>query len=549
MADTADGALSESDASTVEPGSPNLSPTSTAVESDMQMAHLERIGSYNEKKKWLRAKTSEYVDRVATRTYTFRTNYKAILWSLLLMLSVILVGYSQNLVVSLLAQPQFQERFSSQEDDFGSVWMLAVQMCSVGSSMIGGMMVGWLSSQFPVRFIMASALACFLACTFINFWAPSMSFFLLGTLLQGLCCGGFGTLASTYISDACTSTISHVMTGMISCCWIIGQLTSYGVLWLMVNVQGVRAYRIPMALQWVIPLPVIIGCFLAPSSPWWHVRRGNTSEALKQLHRLTSSSSHQQRSLFGTDNPTEPAVLRLAEIQRVVDIEREQEVADISFRECFRGSNLRRTEIAVMVNVGQIIVGFAIASQLLNFMRLAGLQSGDSIKMAFSLLFGWSFLYGATVGPSTNTIVCDVSSAALRTKTLALSRMANDMANLIQAAAGPYMLGQDMGNMQGLTAFPAVGLITVWLVWAMMRLPEMKDIPQAILDILFERRVPAHRFQREAKRLEIMDAQALDGQVDGARGVVVDTGAADTAAGAPAVVVAEAGFVDGEYIA
>lgn len=221
----------------------------------------------------------------------------------------------------------------------------------------------------------------FLGCTFINFWATSMYFILAGTLLQGVFCGGFGTLASTYISDVCTPTIGHVLTGMISCCWMIGQLTSYGVLWLMVNVEGPAAYRIPMALQWIIPVPVSIACLLAPASPWWHVRRGNTTEALHALERLTSSPVR-RRSRISISH-TDPAVLRLAEIQAVVAIETAQQTSDISFRECFRKSSRQRTEIAIMVQIGQIVVGFAIASQLVNFMRLAGLQSGDSIKMAF----------------------------------------------------------------------------------------------------------------------------------------------------------------------
>ena len=151
----------------------------------------------------------------------------------------------------------------------------------------------------------------------------------------------------------------------------------------MVNVEGSRAYRIPMSLQWLIPVPVAVACALAPSSPWWHVRRGNMSEALHALRRLTSSSQRQHRTLFDVDSPSDPAVLRLLEIQRIVELERVQNADDISFRECFRSANLRRTEIAVMVNVGQIVVGFAIACQLINFMRLAGLQSSDSIKMAF----------------------------------------------------------------------------------------------------------------------------------------------------------------------
>ncbi|CAK7241588.1 MAG: hypothetical protein STHCBS139747_003052 [Sporothrix thermara] len=211
--------------------SPELSPTSTAVEPEVQLAYLNHIGSNSEKQKkkkkkkknLLQTRVSSYVARVTSRTGrlrtgSLRTNYNAVLWSLLFMLPVILVGYSQSLVVSLLAQPQFQEQFSAQEDDFSAVWMLAVQMCSVASSMLGGMAVGWLSSQYSVRLILGTSLVGFFGCTFVNFWAPSMSFILMGTLLQGLCCGGFGTLASTYITDACTPSISHVMTGMISCC-------------------------------------------------------------------------------------------------------------------------------------------------------------------------------------------------------------------------------------------------------------------------------------------------------------------------------------------
>lgn len=97
--------------------------------------------------------------------------------------------------------------------------------------------------------------------------------------------------------------------------------------------------------------------------------------------------------------------------------------------------------------------------------------------------------------------------------------MANDMVNLMQSAAGPYMLGQDKGNLQGLTAFPAVGLISIWIVWATVRLPEMKGIPQAVADILFDRRIPSQRFQREAKRLQVMNAEMVDGQVDAVSGI------------------------------
>jgi MFS transporter, SP family, general alpha glucoside:H+ symporter len=45
---------------------------------------------------------------------------------------------------------------------------------------------------------------------------------------------------------------------------------------------------IPYALQWMWPVPLLIGIALAPESPWWLVRKGRVEEAKKSLLRLTS---------------------------------------------------------------------------------------------------------------------------------------------------------------------------------------------------------------------------------------------------------------------
>lgn len=49
--------------------------------------------------------------------------------------------------------------------------------------------------------------------------------------------------------------------------------------------------RIPYALQWMRPIPLIIGISFALESPWWLVRKGRNDEARKSLCRLTSTES------------------------------------------------------------------------------------------------------------------------------------------------------------------------------------------------------------------------------------------------------------------
>jgi hypothetical protein len=68
----------------------------------------------------------------------------------------------------------------------------------------------------------------------------------------------------------------------------MGQFIAAGVNRGCVQRQDQWAYRIPFAVQWLWPIPIMVGVFLAPESPWWHVRRGDKAGAKAALLRLTS---------------------------------------------------------------------------------------------------------------------------------------------------------------------------------------------------------------------------------------------------------------------
>ncbi|KAM9886146.1 hypothetical protein OXX79_014383, partial [Metschnikowia pulcherrima] len=52
------------------------------------------------------------------------------------------------------------------------------------------------------------------------------------------------------------------------------------------------SYKVPFALQWMWPIPIAIGVFLAPESPWWLMKVGRASEAKKSIMRLLSENEH-----------------------------------------------------------------------------------------------------------------------------------------------------------------------------------------------------------------------------------------------------------------
>jgi len=128
-------------------------------------------------------------------------------------------------------------------------------------------------------------------------------------------------------------------------CWVIGQFFAAAV-----NKGSVRrtdewAYRIPFAVQWVWPVPILAGVIFAPESPWWHVRHGNKAAAKHSLLRLTSRN----QPGFNADET-------IAMIEHTNELEKNLSQG-VSFRDCFKGIDIRRTEIVVGIWLVQTLGG------------------------------------------------------------------------------------------------------------------------------------------------------------------------------------------------
>ena len=58
------------------------------------------------------------------------------------------------------------------------------------------------------------------------------------------------------------------MTSWVNMCWVIGGLLSTGILRGLFNIQSEWGYKIPFALQWIWPIPIIVTTLLCPESPY-----------------------------------------------------------------------------------------------------------------------------------------------------------------------------------------------------------------------------------------------------------------------------------------
>ena len=80
-------------------------------------------------------------------------------------------------------------------------------------------------------------------------------------------------------------------------------------------------------------------------------------------------------------------------IQHTIQLETELQIGH-SYRECFKGTNLRRTEIATVAWGSQALVGWCLQSYVTFFFTQAGLPTSQSFKLglgSYCIAFAGTF--------------------------------------------------------------------------------------------------------------------------------------------------------------
>lgn len=305
--------------------------------------------------------------------------------------------------------------------------------------------------------------------------------------------GIFATIGPAYASELCPLPLRAYLTAYTNMCFATGQLIGAGVLQSFIGRVDDWAWRIPFAIQWLwIPF-LGAAAFFMPESPWYLVRNGKYLEAEKSVLRIMAEHEKTQ---------AKPLVALMIHTN---DIERNM-AEGTSYWDCFKGVDLRRTEIACVTFLGQITCGAQFAYSATYFFQQAGLSPDDSYKLnlggtgiAFcgtiaswflmrrfgrrslylsgmsgmsiwlfiigglaldnknptvkwvqsALCIVWLLTFSLTVGPVGWTIPAEVSSTRLRSKTVVLARTAYYLAQIVANIIQPYMMNPSAWNWKG----------------------------------------------------------------------------------------------------
>ncbi|EUC43026.1 hypothetical protein COCMIDRAFT_7497 [Bipolaris oryzae ATCC 44560] len=307
---------------------------------------------------------------------------KAILWSVLLSMTLIMEGYSTILVPNLFAMGPFKKKFGSLQPngdyEIHPDWQSGFVNGGLVGQIIGLFATGIIAEWIGYRRALMVGLTAMALFIFIPFFATTKVVLLVGQLMLGMPWGMFQCISTVYAADVCPVALRAYLTTYVNACWVLGQLIASIVLRCMITNTSSWSYRTPFALQWIFPVPILGFVYFAPESPWWLIRKSNFADAKESLRRLRSKPKHVSDDEFDAGlDATMYAMVQTNQKELLMQ-------SGTNYKDCFKGVDRRRTEITCMVWMVQTLCGGSFMGFSTYFYEQAGLASSH----AFSLSLG-----------------------------------------------------------------------------------------------------------------------------------------------------------------
>ncbi|KIY70586.1 trehalose transport-related protein [Cylindrobasidium torrendii FP15055 ss-10] len=491
------------------------------------------------------AKADEAEHKMTLRD-AWKSHKKAIFWSMALSGALIMEGYDVIVISAFYGHPAFLKRFGVVSPGTATgyalpaKWQSALSNGSSAGGIIGLLLNGWAADRYGPKIVMQVGLVVLTGFIFLSVFANSLAMLVMAEVFCGIPWGIFQTLTTAYASEVCPIQLRGYLTAYVNLCWGVGILLSSGVVQASLPIQNDWSWRMPFIIQWVWIIPLFLIVWFAPMSPWWLVRQGRIEEAEYNVRRLTSPAYVSEDEVKNT----------VAMMVHTNELERQIEEGT-TYLECFKGIDRRRTEIVMMTFAMQLLSGQNLAGQGVQFLQNAGIDTNTSfslnmvlnamfiigtmiswVLMTFfgrrtlytaglsimstmlfiigglgfvgtttstrvvgGLLIALNCIYNSTLGPTCYTIIGEISSTRLRQKSIALSRMAYQVTNIVCGIIVPRMLSAEDWNWGPKSGLFWGGSAALATMYCLLRLPESKGRSYGELDLLFEHRTPAWRFK------------------------------------------------------
>jgi MFS transporter, SP family, general alpha glucoside:H+ symporter len=199
------------------------------------------------------------------------------------------------------------------------------------STAIGAISSGQIADWIGRKLTLIACLALSYCSITLEFVSVTNPVFFAGKVINGFAVGVLAAVATTYVGEIAPLALRGLITCLLALAYTVGPLTAA----LILNSTGTYttrwAYRSIFCSQYGFLVIATLFVFFMPESPWWLVSKGKTEKAIRSLRKLG----------YGQDAEKRLAVIR----QTLEEVRKETE--GVTYLECFRKSNLRRTIISI----------------------------------------------------------------------------------------------------------------------------------------------------------------------------------------------------------
>ncbi|KAH8731609.1 hypothetical protein GQ44DRAFT_755693 [Phaeosphaeriaceae sp. PMI808] len=355
---------------------------------------------------------------------------------------------------------------------------------------------------------------------------------LIGKVVQGFGLGIIKIGTMTYMSEVAPTRLKGPIMSLIPTLTLFGQLIGSIVIFVVSKDLEPKSYLIALGSQWAVAVPPFVMAFLLPESPAYLLLKNKRSSALASFARL-----------LGPKHNAKAAVDRM---QHTME-EEARNAVKVTYWDCFKASNRRRTFIVMFAGCIEFLFGLSLLSSVSVFLQQMGMKKSASILfliagiiiggianlgsswtvshfgrrqlittsflitaglwgvMGFAGIkqFSWTPWFAAGLcsaiitvcglgcWPASYALLGETSSLRLRSKTMALGALMNNLTGILANFVLPFMYNSDALDWGAKTGFVFAALSLGGAACTYLFVPELKGRSELEIDNFFAKGVRA----------------------------------------------------------
>ncbi|OGM39568.1 hypothetical protein ABOM_011784 [Aspergillus bombycis] len=517
---------------------------------------VEQIEQVDQSEQHL-ARLANHEDHTLGKLDALRKYPRSIAWCIYGAWCLVLASFENLAGGQVIGIPQFRKDFGhpyAGDYVLESSWQSAINGAPVAAVAVGTLGAAYLADKIGRKYMLLIGLAIGYAGITLEITATSLQVFFIGKFINGFAIGTYSSVAVSYVGEIAPLALRGVMTALCAFAFTFGPLIGALIMNYTSSSDTRWAYRALFSSQYGFAgIATIIWPFM-PESPWWLLSSNRETAAKKALRSLGLPADEIPKRVADIKNT-------LAQIQ--------EESAGVTYLECFRLSNFRRTiiSIAPMCIVGLNGVYF-IGSYFTYYVQLAGFTARESFQLqiaqqvlsmagnimswfvidrvgrrdltfwglvvltivliivgglgtrtevattkgviALEMLYVW--WYNLTIGATAYTLLAETAAARLRVKSVAIGVALQNVLFTMWAFVIPFVFNPDKANLGAKTAFIFGGISVFCILYVWVYQPETAGRTYAELDEMFMKGVPARKFKTYRTDIEIQGEAVLQGK-------------------------------------